>query len=414
MDYVIIGNSAAAVGCIEGIRQIDRTGSITVIGEEPFPVYSRPLISYLLAGKTDENRMHYRPDNFYEKNGCRLMTGTLVTAIQPDRKTVSLVHPGKRGGSTLSYDRLLVATGSRPFVPPIPGLDKVKKSFTFQSLEDARALGRALESDCRVLILGAGLIGLKCAEGIAGRAGSITIADLADRVLPSVLDPHAAAMVQSHLESHGLQFRLSRSVREFTPSEAILSDGETIPFDVLVVATGVRPNSELVSQAGGRVGKGICTDAWCRTTLPDVYAAGDCAESHDIAADRDGVLALLPNAYMQGECAGINMAGGDRRYDRAIPMNAVGFFGLHILTAGCQEGESTVDQQPGVYKKLTIGDNRLKGFIMVGDVARAGIYTSLIRERTPLDTLDFEQIRRQPQLMAFSRADRERMLAQAH
>lgn len=174
----------------------------------------------------------------------------------------------------------------------------------------------------------------------------------------------------------------------------------------------MRPNTKLLQDAGAQVQGGIVTDEACRTALPDVYAAGDCARSHDITTDEDRVLALLPNAYMQGECAGINMAGGSALYDKAIPMNAIGFFGLHVITAGSYGGQEHIvaDKSTQNYKKLVTKDDLLKGYIMVGNVERAGIYTSLIREKKSLKTIDFELIKEKPQLMAFSKRERAKTL----
>ena len=409
MNYVIIGNSAAAVGAVEGIRQLDRSGSITILSREPYHTYSRPLISYLLGGQTDEQRMRYRPEDFYRKNAACFRPGTTAAAVVPDRKEVVL-----DSGEQIPYDRLLVATGSTPFIPPMVGLETVEKKFTFLSLEDAYALEDALFPEARVLIVGAGLIGLKCAEGICGRTGQITVVDLADRVLPSILDETGAALIQTHLESHGLHFLLSDSIEAFTGNTARLRSGRQLDFDLLVVAVGVRPNTELVQTAGGDVSRGIRTDRFCRTSLPDIWAAGDCAESRDLTTGQDRVLALLPNAYMQGECAGISMAGGEKPYERAIPMNAIGFFGLHIMTAGSYDGESFTDSIDGGYKRLVVRDNRLVGYILIGTVECAGIYTALIRDQTPLDTIDFELIREKPQLMAFSKVDRQKKLGGGH
>lgn len=405
MNYVIIGNSAAAVGAIEGIRTVDAEGSITLISSEPHHTYSRPLISYLLQGKTDEQRMKYRRDNFYTKNGVTALFNTTVTAIDAVKKTVQTSD-----GKTIAYDKLLTAVGSKPFVPPMNGLDSVENKFTFMSLDDAHALQKALNPNARVLIIGAGLIGLKCAEGIADKVGSITVVDLANRILPSILDEEASAMMQAHIESKGIVFKLSDSVQSFTADSATLQSGEILGFDILVIAVGVRPNTELIQQAGGDVRRGIVTDLSCATSLPDIYAAGDCTESLDITTNEERVLALLPNAYMQGECAGINMAGGEKRYDHAIPMNAIGFFGLHIITAGSYNGESTILKHDSAYKRLVVKDNKLVGYILIGEVARAGIYTALIRNQTPLDTIDFELIKEKPQLMAFSKAERLRQL----
>ena len=406
MRYVIIGNSAAAVGCIEAIREVDTSGEITVIASEPYHTYSRPLISYLLLGKTDTERMKYRPDNFYTANNCKTLFGRTAAAIDSETKEVILEN-----GEKVPYDRLLVATGSRPFIPPMEGIDTVDAKFTFMSLDDAKALEKGLTQDTRVLIVGAGLIGLKCAEGIMDRVGSITVVDLADQVLPSILNREASEMVQAHLENLGLSFILGDSVKAFDRNQAELKSGRRLAFDVLVLAVGVRPNMELIQAAGGKVARGIVTDLSCRTSLPDVYAAGDCSESYDMTTGQNRVLALLPNAYMQGACAGANMAGVEKKYDTAIPMNAIGFAGLHILTAGAYNGEKHVLQDEKNYKALFCKDNLLRGFILIGDVARAGIYTALIRNQVPLDTIDFELVMEKPQLMAFTKAARTEMMA---
>ncbi len=406
MKYVIIGNSAGAVGCVEGIRQVDKDGEITIISNEPYHTYSRPLISYLLYGKTDEQRMKYRPDSFYEDNGVKTYLGKEAVSIDKDNKKVIL-----NDGTEICYDKLLVATGSRPFVPPMDGLDKVENKFTFMTLDDAKALEKAINKDSNVLVIGAGLIGLKCVEGICDRVKHITVMDLAERILPSILDKDGSELVRKHIEKKGVEFILGDSVAQFTSANtAVSKNGLELSFDVLVVAVGVRPNVELVKDIGGEVGRGIVTDERCRTSIPDIYAAGDCTESMDITADQMRILALLPNAYMQGETAGITMAGGTKVYDKAIPMNAIGFFGYHIITAGSYDGEEYVKKDGDSYKKLVTRDDRLVGYILIGNVERAGIYTSLIREKRPLSSIDFDLIKEKPQLMAFSKRERAKTL----
>jgi NAD(P)H-nitrite reductase large subunit len=405
MKYVIIGNSAAAVGCIEGIRETDKKGEIIVISNEVYHTYSRPLISYLLYGKTDEERMKYRPDSFYSDNGVTTYFGRTAVKINPEKKTVDLDD-----GTVINYDKLLVATGSKPFVPPMEGLDTVKDKYSFMTLDDAKALDAAINSESRVLIIGAGLIGLKCAEGILGKIGHLTVIDLANRILPSILDEKGSELVQGYLEDKGIEFKLGVSASSFDGNKAVLTNGEEIEFDVLVVAVGVRPNTELVAEAGGSVDRGIVTDKFSRTTITDVYSAGDCAKSHDITTDTDRILALLPNAYMQGLAAGHHMTNKNEPFEKAMPMNAIGFFGYHIITAGSYDGDEIVTTDGMNYKKLVVKDNQLKGYIMIGDVLRAGIYTKLIREKTPLDTLDFELISKKPQLMAFSADERAKQL----
>lgn len=408
MEYVIIGNSAAAVGCIEGIRQVDQTGGITVISDEKYHTYSRPLISYLLLGETTEANMYYRPADFYKKNNVTFMPGKTVTAIDPKAHQICLDD-----GAKISYDKLLYATGSSPFVPPMQGLERVKKQFTFMTLDSAKALDKALDSSTRVLIVGAGLIGLKCAEGIRHKVADVTVVDLAPNILSSILDEDAAAMMQKHLENHGLRFYLNDSVQQFTEDTATLKSGAQIPFDVVVLAVGVRPNTALLENAGGKVNRGVVINNKMKSSLPDIYAAGDCTRSHDISSDTDRILALLPNAYMQGETAGINMAGGKAVFDKAIPMNAIGFFGLHIITAGSYTGKAYTKIGENTYKKLFVSDGLLKGYILIGDIDRAGIYTSLIREQTPLSDIDFDLVFEKPGLLAFSREKRAQILGGA-
>ena len=406
MKYVIIGNSAAGIACVEGIRSADAEGEITIISDEPFAAYGRPLISYYLLGATDRQRMLYRPADFYEKNKVRTLLGARAEKIDPAAQKIVL-----RGGEEIPYDRLLVATGSRPFEPPMEGIEGVKNKFNFMTLQDALSLEKVLSKRKNVLIIGAGLIGLKCLEGILERVKSVSVVDMAGRILPSILDDAGAAIVRRELEGKGAKFYLSDSVAKFEGNTAHLKSGKEISFDILVVAVGVRPNTELVKDAGGEVSRGVVTDEKQQTSLKNVYAAGDCAESFDITSGARKVLALLPNAYRQGYTAGVNMAGGEAAFADAMPLNAIGFFGSHVLTAGSYEGESFVQAEGDVYRKFFCKDGVLKGFILVNSPERAGIYTSLIRNKTPLSEVDFKSLEGAPNLAAFPRAARERMLA---
>lgn len=401
--YVIIGNGTAAVGCIEGIAGVDSKAEITVISEENHHVYGRPLISYYLEGMTDVERMKYRPDDFYEKQGCTVLYGKKAVKIDSAASEVVLDD-----GSKIKYDELCVATGSSPFVPPFEGLDTVEKKFSFMTLDDALALEKAIDENSRVLIVGAGLIGLKCAEGIAHRVKSITVCDLASRVLSSILDDECAAMIQKKLEENSISFLLGNSVKRFDKNKAAMNDGTVVEFDVCVLAVGVRPNVSLIKDIGGKVGRGILTDISMKTSVKNVYAAGDCTESLDITSGESRILAILPNAYMQGKCAGENMAGKESVFEKSIPMNSIGFFGLHVMTAGTyfteeQGGTLYEEKGEGKIKRLYTKDDKLCGFIIIGETDRVGIYTSLIREQTPLSSIDFEAVRENPSLIAFGK-----------
>lgn len=397
MKYVIIGNGAAAVGAVEGIRSIDKDKNnlITIISSEKHHTYARPLISYYLEGKTDPERMKYRPDDFYDKNGCTLLAGKTVTKIDAVEKIVNLDNGGE-----IPYDKLCYAAGSRPFVPPFAGLDTVKDKFTFMSLDDAEALAQNVTKDSSVFIMGAGLIGLKCAEGLYGRAKDITVADLSPLVLSSILEEGTSRRVQAYLEEKGIRFMLGDTVEAFCGNTAKMKSGREASYDILVLAVGVRPNTAILAECGAKVGRGIQTDKTMFTGVDGIYAAGDCTETFDISCGQSRILALMPNAYMQGECAGVNMAGGEKNFENAVPMNAIGLLGLEIATAGSYCGTVREVSGDGWYRRFYCDGGLLKGFIILGEPYRTGIYTSLIRNRIPLDSVDFESLMVNPCLSA--------------
>lgn len=394
--YVIIGNGVAAIGCIEGIRSIDPEGEITIVSEENHPVYCRPLISYYLEKKTDLVRMSYRDADFYERMHCNVLYGRKAIRIDKENKVVELDD-----ATVLPFSKLCLATGSSPFLPSFDGLETVPEKYAFLTLDDALALEAAITPTSRVLIIGAGLIGLKCAEGICERVGSVTVCDLADRVLSSILEEDAASIVQHHLESHGLRFLLGDSVSAFSKGCAQMNSGKTVDFDVLVLAIGVRPNTDLLKDAGGKVNRGILIDPYMHTSIDDIFAAGDCTEGMDISSGEAKVLAILPNAVQQGYTAGLNMAGNTASFEKGIPMNSIGFFGLHIMTAGTYEGDVYEEKTETSLKRIYTKDDLLKGFIIIGGQERAGILTSMIREKTPLSSVNFEIMKKVATTAAF-------------
>lgn len=407
--YLIIGNSAGAIGGVTGIRREDTDGSITIISAEKHHTYSRPLISYWLEGKVSQEKMIYRDEDFYEKNACEVILGTKAERIDVQKKQVYLA-----GGGSVTYEKLLVATGSVPFVPPIKGRETAKNTFTFTTMDDAAGVGEILDKNSKVVILGAGLIGLKAAEAVVGQCAGVTVVDLADRVLPSVLDTESAEIIEAHLTSQGMVLKLETSITEIGDMEVTLSDGELLPYDILILAVGTRPEMSLVEQAGGKVERGIVTDDHQQTSLKDIYAAGDCTQSYDITSQTAKNMAILPNAYLQGEVAGQNMAGGSAVYEKAFPVNSIGLLGLYMLTAGSRIGESITVKTDESYKKFYTKDGVLKGYIIIGNCDRGGIYTDMIREQTPLETVDMEMLIKEPGLMAFSPGERYAKLSAEH
>lgn len=406
MEYVIIGNSYAALGCINGIRSVDKVSHITMITKEHYPSYARPVISYVLCKKAKEENIFLRSDEFYKENNVSLLLDTEVVSIIPDEHQLKLSND-----SVISYDKLLIATGSSPFIPPMKGLDSVKDKFSFMTLSDMKGVERVAGKKKNVLIIGAGLIGLKATEGLLDRVNSINVVDLAPRILPSILDEEASNIVQKELEDKGLKFHLGCSVNEFKGNTATLTTNEELTFDILILAVGVRPNIKLAKDAGIKCQRGIIIDDMSRTSINDIYAAGDVCEQKELTSGEDKIIAIIPNATLQGETAGINMAGEEKHFTNPVAMNAIGFFGSHIITAGTYCGESEVIKDESYYKKFFIKDDKLKGFILMGRaVDRAGIYTAIVRNATNLSSIDWETLKTKPSLAAFALKERKNML----
>jgi len=288
--------------------------------------------------------------------------------------------------------------------------ETVENKFSFLTLDDAKKLKETVKPDCRVLIVGAGLIGLKCAEGLRAITENITVCDLSDHILSSILDSEDALIVQKHLEENGIRFYLHNSVKSFKKNTAVMQSGEEISFDILVTAVGVRPNIAEFKKVRGTCGHGIAVNERMETSLPNIYAAGDCTESRDISDGKVKIMALMPNAYLQGFTAGVNMAGGDRVFDNAIPMNSIGFFGYHLMTAGARTGYEFKENDNGNVKRLYFDGNRLIGFVLLGDVKNAGIYTSFIRNQIAIDESTKERLIKTPNFTLYNSETRRKSL----
>jgi len=395
MRYVIIGNSAAAVGAIEGIRSCDKDGEITVISNESYRAYSRPLISYFLAREVDAGRMFYRDKNFYEKNKVRTMLGKKAVALDLEKKAVLLEDKQK-----VSYDKLLMATGGNPFVPPLKGLDK-DNVFTFTTWDDAKKLDKLVDQIKKVVVIGGGLIGMKATEALQARGLKVVVVELADRVLSLALDKKASDMVEEQLRKVGVEVITDNTVTEITGPDrkvkgVILKDGSAIECDAVIVAIGVKPNTELVDGTEIDVNRGIVVDDNMRTNVPDVYAAGDVAEAPELLSEENRVIPIWPGAYSQGNVAGYHMAGGEKEYLGALPMNSIEFFGLPTISvgmsnAGGKEFEvlSKYDPKEKSYKRIVLKDDVVVGALFIGAIDRAGIYTGLIKEKA--DVKNFKE-----------------------
>jgi NAD(P)H-nitrite reductase large subunit len=394
MKYLIIGNSAAGINAADAIRSLDKSGKITMLSNEEFPAYGRPLISYFLSGKVKAEKMYYRDENFYKSRDIELLLNTGAKKIDAKNRVV-ITEKEKE----LPYDRLLIAAGSVPFIPKIKNLGGQKNVFTFLTYKDSINIKQALKKDSKVVIAGGGLIGLKAAEGVFGQAGKITVIDKADRIMASVLDKPAADIIKSHIASNDIEFKLNVSLTEVEGKENVhkihLSNGETLECDILIMAVGVLPNVKIAADAGIKIVRGIVVDEYMRTSEKGIFAAGDCVESLDLLSNENKILALWPNASNQGETAGLNMTGKKQKAPATFAMNAISFFGMQIISAGIinsggDGGGAYSDISGSKLRKLNIAHDNLIGFILINDNQRAGIYTALINDRTRLSSLEYD------------------------
>ncbi|MCL5109393.1 MAG: FAD-dependent oxidoreductase [Chloroflexi bacterium] len=388
--YVIVGNSAGGVGAAEGIRQVDREGQITIVSDEPYPAYSRPMISKYLAGEADLAHMLYRPADFYAKQGIELLTGTAASALDLQAHTLTLAD-----GRRLAWDQLLLATGGTPFVPRTEGLDR-EGVFTFTTLDDAKRLAAKLSAARRAVVIGGGLIGISVAEALAKKNLAVSVVELKDRILNMVLDEPASVIAEEAVRRAGVEVLCNTTVASVVGRpqnggavvSVFLDNGREVPCDLLVVAIGVVPRTDLAKAAGLKVNRGIVVDEHMATDAPGVYACGDCVEAYDFAADVVRPTPVWPNAYLGGRTAGRNMAGDAAVYPGGTACSSLNYFGLSLVSAGvllppANDGFqvlSRVEPERGLYRKLVLRGEQLAGLIYVGDINRAGIAFGLMRE----------------------------------
>lgn len=392
MNYVIIGNSVAAVGAILGIRNVDQQGNITVISRERHTAYGRPLISYLLGGLITEKRMPYLPDDFYIEHRVNLLLNSEVVALDSAKKQVKLA-----GGEAVPYDRLLVATGGDPFVPPIVGLADKEKVFTFTTWDDAAKLkGLAADID-RVVVVGGGLIGLKAAEGLHLLGKQVTIVELADRILSAAFDRSAGRIVAKKMKANGIDVITEDTVVKVEGEGAVitgvtLKSGDFIPCDTVIVAIGVRPAAGFLKGSKVEVNRGIVVNDRMEASTKGIFAAGDVAEASDFFSGQKNPMPIWPDAYIQGDIAGTNMAGGKKGYSGGLAMNSIEFFKVSTISMGITNPADAkdyeiltyLDAENYQYRKLILQDNLLVGAVLVGNVDRAGIFAGLIREKVDM------------------------------
>lgn len=386
MRYVIIGNSAAGMAAAETLRRLDSDGKIVIVSEDRFP-YSRSLTPYVVSGLVSEDRLGFRSKNLIAELAIE---ATISQAVSIDHQLSQVILAD---GEAIGYDKLLIATGASAIVPSIPGID-CQGVFPLRTAADANAIARAATGKARAVVIGGGLVGLLSAKALRELGLSVTVVEAMPHLLPQQLDPAAAQIVAQKFREHDLNIVIGQQVSAIAGEAGqvvgvALSDGSRFAAEVVIVGVGVRPNIAIAQASGIAVGQGIQVDSRLQTSAQNVYAAGDVAETEDFLTGQRIVSGTWIAATEQGKVAAYNMAGVVREYEGALSVqNAADFFGLPVVSVGLVNPpddtyETLLLRRPArrLYKKLVLKDDVVKGMICVGDIARAGVITALIRSK---------------------------------
>ncbi len=389
--YVIVGASAAGIGAVEAIREVDPTGTLTVITDETCAHYSRPMISDFVSGKADLKKVDCRTEDFWKINKVEALLGKKATAINSNEKTVQL-----ESGEKIPYEKLLIATGGRPFVPKMEGSDK-DGVFTFTTLMDAQLLAAKIDQigAKSAVVIGAGLIGISVTEALVKRGLKVTMVELQDKILSLLLDSKGSDIAESVVRKAGVNIITGQSVQKIVGKPdndravggVILTKGDQVTCDLVVVAIGVIPRIELTSGTALKTNRGIVVDNTMQTSVPDVYASGDVAEAYDFVLNQNRPLPLWPLAVLEGQVAGCNMAGKKTTYSGGTNMSSLKYFDIPIVSVGLANPKDDpslevlvkFDPEHNVYKKLVLKNNVIVGITLVNSIERAGILFYLLK-----------------------------------
>src|SRR5579864_2425923 len=379
---VVIGNGMAAMRTIEELlsRAPDRY-DVTVIGAEPHPNYNRIMLSSVLAGEKTVDEIVINPRGWYDEHDVTLITGSAVTAIDCAAKTLSI------GDRTISYDKLLLGTGSKPLAPPIPGLG-LPGVHAFRDIADVDAMIAASERHRRAVVIGGGLLGLEAAWGLKRRGMSVAVVHLMSTLMERQLDATAGELLQRDLDARGIAFFTDGQTEEILGSDkaegVLLADGRQIEADLVVLAIGIRPNIDLARAAGLDVNRGLLVGDDMRTSDPSIYAVGECIEHNG------QVFGLIAPIWEQAKVCGARLAGDAAAvYVPPTVFTSLKITGVDVFSAGAlaaaeeTDDEITLhDAKRGVYKKLVLRDDKVVGTVLYGHVADGPWYVQLMRDKT--------------------------------
>lgn len=392
MQYVIVGAGPAGITAAETLRKQDRSAVITVIGEEPEPPYSRMALPYYLTGQIDAAGTWLRKKaEHYHSLAIDLLQDRVV-AVLPERKVVLL-----DGGRQIAYDKLLIATGSRPVKPPVPGIDMpgIQHCWT---LRDGRNLAAALGPGAKVVLMGAGFIGCIILEALHKSGADLSVVEMEERMVPRMMNDQAAGLIKQWCLDKGVAIHLGRRIEAFrentdnAASMAVqLDDGRSIAADLVVVAAGVKANIDFLARSGIAVDQGILVNRFLQTSDENIYAAGDVAQGLDFSTGEYTVQAIQPTAVDHGLLAARNMAGGNQAIHRgSVNMNVLDTMGLIACSFGAWMGADGGDfverHDPGRYRyiNLQFDGEYLVGATAIGLTEHVGVLRGLIQSRIAL------------------------------
>jgi nitrite reductase (NADH) large subunit len=390
MRYVIIGASAAGCKAAETLRRYAPHSPITVISDEAQPLYSRPLLTYVLSGEVAPEKVWLKGEGYFRQWSLDPVLGEQVIRVDPPAHAVHLL-----GGRVVPYDRLLIASGARPRLLGLKG-EELKGVYTLRTLADWQRLAAGLPPTGRVVVVGAGAVGLKTADALARRGLAVTLVARGSQPLSRVLDPTAAALLHAALTRMGIEI-ITYSWPEAIWGEAgrvralTLNDGRELPCQAVLFSIGVAPNVEFLAGTGLATAEGITVDHQMGTTDPHIFAAGDCAHPYHLLTGKRAGYHIWPAAVAQGRVAGANLAGAALSYDGLLPQNSLSLRGFHIITGGLgpQDAEgcetvSQLDERRGLYRSFIYREGKLVGLTLVGAVEDAGIYFQLMAQQMPV------------------------------
>lgn len=394
--YVIIGASAAGLAAAEIIRPRDPKSPVTLISDEAHRPYSRPLLTYLLSGEVQVDKVWLRDPDYFQKWGFEAILGDRVAQVDRKAREVHLVS-----GRVVLYDRLLIASGARPRLPGIPGED-LPMVFTLRTLADWRRLDVCLPEAGTVTVVGAGAVGLKAAEALARRGLTVNLLELGPHPLPQLLDPTSARLLSDAVTGWGVKLYCRTRPLAVTADKGrvrglVLDDNREIPTDAVILAVGVAPNVEFLAGAGLAEPKGVVVDDYLQTADPHIYAAGDCVLPHHLLTGRRAAYQIWPAAVDQGRIAGANLTGDRVCYRGLLPQNSISLRGFHLITGGLGPQEtgdcevvSELDEGRGRYRRLAFKDGRLVSVTLAGAIEDAGIYFAIMANQLPVSRLPID------------------------